>query len=98
MAIITSKTVILCAGVVPILMTSGRLGPPVVQGGKAVERISKKDKMPIFYCSFHSSKQAEETDKLHIITRSFTRILKYVLSNNNNRILASKIMGAYSRK
>ena len=29
--------------------------------------------MPIFYYAFHSSKQAEETDKLHIITRSFAR-------------------------
>ena len=29
--------------------------------------------MPIFYYAFHSSKQAEETDKLHIITLIFTR-------------------------
>ena len=29
--------------------------------------------MPIFYCAFHSSKEAEETDKLHIITLIFTR-------------------------
>lgn len=35
MAKITSKIVILPAGVTPILMISGGLGPPVVQGGKA---------------------------------------------------------------
>ena len=29
--------------------------------------------MPIFYCALHSSKEAEETDKLHIITLIFTR-------------------------
>ena len=35
MAKITSKIVILPAGVAPILMISGGLGPPIVQGGKA---------------------------------------------------------------
>ncbi len=34
---ITSKIVILPAGVAAILMISGGLGPPVVQGGKAEE-------------------------------------------------------------
>src|ERR687894_2096970 len=37
------------------------------------KRISKKDKMPIFYYAFHSSKPTEPTDNLHIIVHSYTR-------------------------
>ena len=39
------------------------------------KRISKKNKMPIFYYAFHSSKQTDPTDKLPIIVHSYTRIL-----------------------
>jgi hypothetical protein len=37
MAELTSTIVILPAGVAPVQMISGGLGPPVVQGGKAKE-------------------------------------------------------------
>jgi hypothetical protein len=37
------------------------------------KRLRKKDKMPIFYYAFHSSKPTEPTDNLHIIVHSYTR-------------------------
>ena len=39
------------------------------------KRISKKNKIPIFYYAFHSSKQTDPTDKFPIIVHSYTRIL-----------------------